>query len=247
MIDGVLVQGNKVDNDLAKRLAAKFSTEVINSTPEKEDAVYFLLDKTGLSFIIDNQVLKGDFTRLLSRISGGHLQHEILLKAAKPEGGEKAVDATAGLGEDSFILAAGGYEVEMFEHNPVTFSLLNDALIRARKDPKLKDIAKRMSLKEGDSKELLSGLTYSPNLIYLDPMFPEKKKSAETKKKLQVLHRIELPCSDENELLKAAISSKPKKIIIKRPPDGDFLGGMRPTYSIERKAVRFDCIALSQD
>ena len=247
MIDGVLVQGNKVDNDLAKRLAAKFSTEVINSTPEKEDAVYFLLDKTGLSFIIDNQVLKGDFTRLLSRISGGHLQHEILLKAAKPEGGEKAVDATAGLGEDSFILAAGGYEVEMFEHNPVTFSLLSDALIRARKDPKLKDIAKRMSLKEGDSKELLSGLTYSPNLIYLDPMFPEKKKSAETKKKLQVLHRIELPCSDENELLKAAISSKPKKIIIKRPPDGDFLGAMRPTYSIERKAVRFDCIALSQD
>ena len=247
MIDGVLVQGNKVDNDLAKRLAAKFSTEVINSTPEKEDAVYFLLDKTGLSFVVDNQVLKGDFTRLLSRISGGHLQHEILLKAAKPEGGEKAVDATAGLGEDSFILAAGGYEVEMFEHNPVTFSLLNDALIRARKDPKLKDIAKRMSLKEGDSKELLSGLTYSPDLIYLDPMFPEKKKSAETKKKLQVLHRIELPCSDENELLKAAISSKPKKIIIKRPPDGDFLGGMRPTYSIERKAVRFDCIALSQE
>lgn len=244
MIDAVCVQGNKVDKDLARRLAERFECEVCGTVPDGKDAAFFLLDKTGLSFIIAGHILKGDFTRLLPRVSGGHLQHEILLKAAKVSEGMRAVDATAGLGEDAFILAAGGCETELFEHNPITAALLSDALIRAKKDPNLKDIAGRMSLKQGDSKDLLSKLSYSPDLIYLDPMFPEKKKSAETKKKLQVLHKIELPCADEKELLATAIAAGPKKIVIKRPPDGEYLGGIKPGYSIERKAVRFDCITL---
>ena len=257
MIDFICIQGNKVDKDLAKRLAAQFECEITENLQVQElqkahenqkDAAYFLLDKTGLSFVAGNMTLKGDFSKLLSRVN--HIQQEILLKAAGMTSGNagasgsllKAVDATAGLGEDSFILAAGGFEVELFEHNPVTAALLSDALIRARKDPALKEIAKRMHLTVGDSKELLSKLSYEPDLIYLDPMFPEKKGSAESKKKLQMLHKIESPCSDENELLKAAMDAGPKKIVIKRPPDGPFLGGVKPTYQIIRKAVRFDCI-----
>lgn len=247
MIDSVVVQGNKVDLDMARRIAAGFETEITNVMPENKDAVFFLIDKTGVSFVAAGQVLKGDFSRMLPRVTGGHLQHEILLKAAKLEAGAnddalRAVDATAGLGEDSFILAAGGFTVEMCEHNPVTAVLLRDALIRGKRDPKLKDIISRMSLRQCDSKEFFTELNYTPDLIYLDPMFPEKKKSAETKKKLQVLHRIELPCSDENELLKAAMDTHPRKIVIKRPPDGEYLGGVKPSYSVTRKAVRFDCI-----
>lgn len=132
--------------------------------------------------------------------------------------------------------------MEMYEHNPVTAVLLRDALIRGKQDPNLREIASRMSLIEGDSKDLLLQLDYTPDLVYLDPMFPEKKKSAETKKKLQMLRLIELPCSDENELLKAAMDVHARKIVIKRPPGGKYLGGIRPSYSIVRKAVRFDCI-----
>ena len=102
-----------------------------------------------------------------------------------------------------------------------------------------------MNLKKGDSKELLKELDYKPELIYLDPMFPEKKKSAESKKKLQILHRIETPCSDENELVQAAIEANPKKIVIKRPPDGPYLAGLTPSYSVTRKAVRYDCLVYS--
>ncbi len=249
MISAICVQGRGVDMDRARRLAEKFGTEVTEKIPDDKHAMYFLFDKNGLSFIAGKQELKGDFSRLLKRVTGGHLAHEIILKAAKPgadDGGvKKAVDCTAGLGEDSFLLAAGGYQVELFEHNPVTAALLHDALIRARKNPELKEIASRMTLREGDSKELLSALSYEPDLIYLDPMFPEKKKSAETKKKLQVLHQIETPCADENELVQAAIAAKPKKIVIKRPPEGPFLAGITPTYSVTRKAVRFDCIAFN--
>lgn len=244
MIDAVVIKGKKVDIDRARRLAEKFGTEVVDAIPESKDARFFLMDKTGLSFMAKGQELKGDFSRLLSRVTGGHLQHEILLKAADRLGNMKAVDATAGMGEDSFILAAGGYDVELFEHNPITAAVLSDALLRARNTPELKDIAKRMKLAEGDSKELLKKLSYNPDIIYLDPMFPEKKKSAETKKKLQMLHQIELPCEDEEELVKAAIEAKPKRIIIKRPPDGDNLAGIKPTFFITRKAVRFDCIEV---
>lgn len=253
-ISGIVTPGSKVDRDLAQRLSRKFNTDILNEAPVDKYASFFVLEKSGLSFVSGGQVLKGDFIKLLPRITGGHIQHEILLKAAKQSDLDKqsdngpipkAIDATAGLGEDSFILAAGGYEVELFEHNPITCALLNDALIRARNDARLRDIAKRMHLTEGDSKDFLENISYRPDIIYLDPMFPEKKKSAETKKKLQVLHQIELPCADENELLEAAINAKPVKIIIKRPPDGAYLGGIKPSYSITRKAVRFDCIYLA--
>lgn len=249
MIDAVVVQGKKVDMDRARRLAEQFDTELTGEIPERKYAKYFLIDKTGITFVTGKQELKGDFTRMLSRVTGGHLQHEILLKAAKPAsdvpaGTLRAIDCTAGLGEDSFILAAGGFRVEMFEHNPITAVLLKDALIRARNNPDLKEIAGRMSMKQGDSKDLLAELTYTPDLIYLDPMFPEKKKSAETKKKLQVLHQIELPCADEVELVQAAIAAKPKKIVIKRPPEGEYLAGIEPNHSVTRKAVRFDCLVF---
>ncbi|MDO4460585.1 MAG: class I SAM-dependent methyltransferase [Clostridia bacterium] len=244
MIDAVCIQGKKVDTDRAKRIAEKFGAELVTEIPTDKFAKYILMDKTGISFVSGKNTLKGDFNNMLRRVSDGRLEHEILLKATKPQPGEKAVDCTAGLGEDSFILAAAGYEVELFEHNPITALLLRDALQRAKRDPALKDIAARMTLSEGDSKDLLAALPYTPDLIYLDPMFPEKKKNAETKKKLQVLHTIELPCADEIELMQAAMNAKPKKIVVKRPPEGPFLAGIEPTYSVTRKAVRYDCIVL---
>ena len=250
MIKAICTQGKGVDMDRARRLASQFEVKIITTLPDDKEAMYFLLDKSGIALVSGKQVLKGDFTRLLNRVTNGHLPHEILLKATKPpadiyEKTVRAVDCTAGLGEDSFILAALGYHVEMFEHNEITATLLQDAIIRGRNNPQIREIVGRMNLKKGDSKELLQELDYKPELIYLDPMFPEKKKSAESKKKLQILHRIETPCSDENELVQAAIEANPKKIVIKRPPDGPYLAGLTPSYSVTRKAVRYDCLVYS--
>lgn len=244
LIDAVVILGKKVDADRAKKIARDFASPLVYDVPKDKGSRYFIIDKTGISFVSGGKTLKGDFSLMLKRVSGGHLAHEIILKAAKPEKDERAVDFTAGLGEDSFILAAAGYRVEMYEHNPITAVLLKDALIRAKKDPKLKEIAERMSLSQGDSKDLIGKIGYLPDLIYLDPMFPEKKKNAETKNKMQVLHTIEKPCEDEKELMEAAFSVKPKKIVVKRPPESSFLAGIEPTYSVERKAVRYDVYAV---
>ena len=83
------------------------------------------------------------------------------------------------------------------------------------------------------------------DLIYLDPMFPERKKSALVKKKFQLLHYLERPAADEQELLQAALSARPKKIVIKRPLKGPDLGGQKPSYRIRGKAIRYDVIVPS--
>ena len=88
----------------------------------------------------------------------------------------------------------------------------------------------------------MQNLDYKPDVILLDPMFPERTKSALIKKKFQILHKIESPCTNETELLNSAIKANPKKIVIKRPLKGEYLAGIKPNYSIKGKAIRYDCI-----
>ena len=61
-------------------------------------------------------------------------------------------------------------------------------------------------------------------------------------KKFQLLHHLEAPCTDEEGLLRAAIACGPRKVVIKRPAKGPYLAGIKPSYSIDGKAVRYDCI-----
>ena len=128
----------------------------------------------------------------------------------------------------------------MIEYNPVICELLKDSMKRA--SVSMSGIISRMSLSEGDSIELLPTYTDRADVVYLDPMFPERNKSALIKKKFQLLHNLESPCASEHDLLEAALAVRPKKIVIKRPLKGAYLDGRRPDYSYTGKAIRFDCI-----
>ena len=201
-------------------------------------------DDEGLALVGDGMVLRADFMRLLPRLRPDRLGRELLVRAARVRGVEAptAVDATAGLGEDSLLLAATGFTVTMFEKDPVIAALLRDALERAASDPQLAGVAARMTLVEGDSVAGLRELDFSPDVVFLDPMFPERTKSAAVKKKFQLLHHLERPCDNEEELLDAALAARPRKIVIKRPPKGPWLAGAKPSHSIAGKAVRYDVI-----
>ena len=122
------------------------------------------------------------------------------------------------------------------------FALLSDALERAKKDPETAPIASRMTLFSGDSIPALPTLTPHPDVVLLDPMFPERTKSALVKKKFQLLHQLERPCENEAALLDAALAARPKRIVIKRPAKGPYLAGVKPSYSLSGSAVRFDCV-----
>lgn len=148
------------------------------------------------------------------------------------------------MGEDGFLLAAQGYEVTLYEQNPVIAVLLKDALRRAKKHMILKEIAGRMKLVEGNSVDGMSKLLDPVDVIYLDPMFPARQKSSLINKKLQLIQKLEPPCSEETDLFDAAIKAGPDKIIVKRPLKSEFLAGRKPSYTLNGKAIRYDCYTL---
>ena len=198
----------------------------------------------GLTLVGDGMELRADLTAMLPRVKAHRLGQELLVKAAKVKGvaAPMAVDCTAGFGEDSFLLAAAGFTVTLFEKDQVIAALLADALERAAANEALAPIAARMTLVPGDSIAGLAELDFSPDVVYLDPMFPARTKSAAVKKKFQLLHHLEAPCDDEEELLAAALATRPRKVVIKRPVKGALLAGVKPSYSVAGKAVRYDCI-----
>ena len=208
------------------------------------DGLELRRDDEGLALVGDGMVLRADFARLLPRLRADRLGRELLVRAARVRGVEAptAVDATAGLGEDSLLLAAAGFTVTMFEKDQVIAALLRDALERAANDSRLAGVAAHMTLVEGDSVSGLCDLGFSPDVVFLDPMFPERTKSAAVKKKFQLLHHLERPCDNEGELLDAALAARPRKVVIKRPPKGPWLAGVKPSHSIAGKAVRYDVI-----
>lgn len=215
-------------------------------TPGLPEGLELRRGPAGLTLLGDGMELAADLSRMLPRLRPDRLGRELLVRAARVRGVERprAVDATAGLGEDSLLLAASGFSVTMFEKDPVIAALLRDALVRAAGDPALAAVVARMELAEADSVAALRSRPEPPDVVFLDPMFPERTKSAAVKKKFQLLHRLERPCEDERELLDAALAAGPRKVVIKRPPKGPWLAGVRPSYSLAGKAVRYDVIAV---
>ena len=204
----------------------------------------------GLTLVGDNMELRCDFEGMLPRIKPGRLQQELLVKAAKIKGAQSptAIDCTAGLGQDSFLLAAAGFTVRMFERDETIAALLEDGLTRAGNNSMISSVAKRMSLERSDSLQYLESLAQSseqaPDVIYLDPMFPARQKSAAVKKKFQLLHVLEKPCdeAEEDALIRAAFAAGSRKVVIKRPVKGGHLAGIKPSYSITGKAVHYDVL-----
>lgn len=234
--------GDNGDRDAADMLSRQLGVPLADSMGE---ALTLVFDGTGLSLVGGGMRYQGDFARMLSRVTKGRLHHEMLVKLAKTKTEHPvAVDAAAGMGEDSFLLAAAGYEVYLFERDRVIAALLGDALLRAEKDKQLRGIVGRMHLKEGDSIELMPQLGIVPEIVYLDPMFPPRKKSGLIHKKLQLIQKLEQPCADERELFDAAAALQPKKIIIKRPLNGAPLADRKPSYTVKGKAIRYDVVVL---
>lgn len=173
------------------------------------------------------------------------LQPEALLKAAgvKQGKGQGVLDATAGLGQDAYIFASAGCQVTMMERSPILHALLSDGLRRgiASENGRVAASVSRMSLVHGDSASLSrASLSEQPEVVYLDPMFPERRKSAKVKKNmfmLQLLLEEDFPSAD---LLTNALQLAHRRVVVKRPRHADFLEGRRPSHQLIGKTSRFD-------
>ena len=171
-----------------------------------------LFNSKGVSLTGYGLAYRGDFENMLHRVTNGRLQHEMLVRASKSEKpGRKAIDATAGMGEDGFLLAAQGYEVTLYEQNPVIAVLfLKDALRRAKKHPVLKEIAARMKLDRRQQRGINARTPGSCRRHIPDPMFPARQKvQPDQQKKLQLIQKLEPPCSQETDLFRRRYQRRP--------------------------------------
>ncbi len=151
------------------------------------------------------------------------------------------VDATAGLGRDAFVLASIGCQVTMFERHPVVAALLADGLDRAYQDPTIGQLLqKQLRLIYNSSLHGLSLYQDKPDVVYLDPMFPHRPKSALVKKEMRIFQQLVGNDLDAEELLEPARRLAKKRVVVKRPDYAPFLANQKPTAEIKTKNHRFD-------
>ncbi|ATF90637.1 16S rRNA (guanine(1516)-N(2))-methyltransferase RsmJ [Cedecea neteri] len=154
------------------------------------------------------------------------------------------VDATAGLGRDAFVLASVGCRVRMLERNPVVAALLDDGLRRGYQDPEIGGwLQERLQLIHASSLTALSDITPRPDVVYLDPMFPHKQKSALVKKEMRVFQSLVGPDEDADGLLAPARALAKKRVVVKRPDYAPPLAEVATQNAVVTKGHRFDLYA----
>jgi 16S rRNA (guanine1516-N2)-methyltransferase len=204
---------------------------------------------------------------------GGRCGRELIARAVghKPGKGLKILDATAGFGVDAFVLAQLGHDVTMLERSPIIANLLQDALQRALEDDTCQDLKLRLInvdaiiymeqlamqyAESGDENAL-------PDVIYLDPMYPTRSKSALNKQNMRILKDIVGEDLDAAVLFAAALKCAKKRVVVKRPrlakriDEGEAAEGnlvirsnsevsMIPTFVIFGKSCRYDVYQIAQ-
>jgi 16S rRNA (guanine1516-N2)-methyltransferase len=181
--------------------------------------------------------------RMAYRRKYGHAGGEAIGRAVGIKKGHRPiiVDATAGFGRDAFVLATLGCRVHMIERSPIMATLLEDGLRRAGQDEKLAALVKdKLSLTCADSCQELARLPFEPEVIYLDPMFPQKNKPALVKKEMRVLQDIVGQHDDADTLLHLALSIATKRVVVKRPAYAGHLAALKPQSCLKTKKHRFD-------
>ncbi|MCD6047410.1 MAG: hypothetical protein K0S08_1057 [Gammaproteobacteria bacterium] len=201
---------------------------------------YLIQDAQGLGVLVPAVAKKAyyvDFESMELRRRALHAKRELLVRACMVKPAAVIVDATAGFGRDSFILAACGAQVLMLERHPIVALLLEDGLNRLSGS----GLQQHLSLAKEDAAYTLSALSSKPDVIYLDPMFEANTRQAKVKKDLQLLQAIlaDAP-QDQSMLLPLALASAKQRVVVKRAIHAASLNNLEPSYCLSGKDSRFD-------
>ncbi|MCQ8129997.1 class I SAM-dependent methyltransferase [Methylomonas rivi] len=236
------------DSDLRPRvLSERLDLPLLSlAAAETVDYEFFLIYRDGCLKLLDRQNLKkGGLTVEIDPRPGEQHSYPApkkdLLAQAVGKKSRTVVDATGGWAQDSLALFRMGYEVTCIERSPVMAALLADGFERlAQKDWVRKRELVPPELLVGNAIELLAGLPEKPDCIYLDPMFPPKRKqSAATRKSMAVLRDILGDDMDRQELFDAAFAATGRRVAVKSPDYAEPLGG-KPNESYQGKLLRYD-------
>ncbi len=157
----------------------------------------------------------------------------------KPGHRPAVVDATAGLGQDGFLLATLGCRVTLVERALPLYLLLEEALQRALAHPATAEAAGRVTLVHADATTWLEKAS-SMEAVYLDPMYPARRRHALSGKGMQMLQKLVGKDEDAGELLSVARRSCSGRVVVKRPMRAGPLAGQNPDFSVKAGKTRFD-------
>jgi 16S rRNA (guanine1516-N2)-methyltransferase len=227
----------------AQLLACKLKLDFIEDHQNIEDdnlIILVTLFGIGITDNIKNRPIFVDFASNKTSYRRKSNMSEFIIKATglNKIKSPVIVDATAGLGGDSFVMASWGHKIHMIERSPIVSILLEDGLRRALLNPEIKDIASNMIFRSGDANQLLEGM--NPDIIYLDPMFPSKEKNAAVKKEMQLFKMIVGPDIDAINLLKLSLEKATYRVVVKRPIKSPALGDIKPSFQMLGNSSRFD-------
>ena len=242
----------KAATQFAKQHTLELNTLDSISTP------FSLYYKNDCVELIDNQ----NNTAIQVDFISGALAHRQKYGGGKGQSIAKAIgikkyklplhvlDVTAGLAKDAFVLACLGCSVTMIERHPIIAELVKNALKQAENEPNFQSIQQQgFNLINTDAIDFLNKSTIKPDVIYMDPMYPERKKSASVKKNMQMLQKL-IGHNDEKEkdeitLFNLAITSANKRVVVKRPKGAPSLTDKKPSMTIESKITRYDVYVLT--
>lgn len=198
-----------------------------------------------------DQIMRHDIAALQVDFVGGAVAHRLRFGGGRGQALAKAmglrsgktptiIDATAGLGRDSFLLASLGAQVTMIERSDEVHALLVQGMERAHDaGGEVREIVSRMTLLKGDAKDLLPIL--SAEAILVDPMHPPRKGTALVKRELRQVREIVGADEDAAELMRVALRCAQKRVVLKWPAKADPIDGLRPhSHQILGKSTRYD-------
>ncbi len=230
------------------QLSRSLGLPIITECAGYDFVLSFVHDKLSLSMPND-RLLKGQvFAEFVEGAAGYRRKHgkkEMLLRAIGFHKGQplSILDATGGMGKDSFLMASYGCNVHVIERNRIVAALLQDGLNRATKQPETCNIARNIQLSILDSQKYLHNLIGSEkqyDVIYLDPMFPERSKRSLVKKEMQMLQKLVGNENDPTLLLAAALSVARKRVVAKRPKTALPIANDIPSHNLCGKTTRYD-------
>ncbi|WP_298449965.1 class I SAM-dependent methyltransferase [uncultured Marinobacter sp.] len=243
------------DEHKAKLLSSELSLPYLGTVRPKDvrhASALLFLDENGLCLQVAGKGAPGPVrAEFVTGKMGYRREHgggagQLVARAVglqKAKAGLHVLDATAGLGQDAFVLASLGCRVSLFERNPVIHALLADGLARAALNMDCAPIIARMTLRAGSSIDWLTSVEEASevaDVIYLDPMFPHRDKSALVKKEMQVFRTVVGDDDDSEALLNAALATATYRVVVKRPRKAPAIPGPEPSTRVEGKSSRYD-------
>jgi len=186
-----------------------------------------------------------DFTGTVkgTRRRAGVSSKQPIARAMGPRRGASIIDATAGLARDTFLLASLGYPVIAVERSPILAAMIHDGLARGMGvgNARVRATLERIRFVEGDAREAIGVLTKqgTADVVYLDPMYPSKKKSALAKKEIRLLRQLVGDDGDAEELFRVAREAAVRRVVVKRHPQAPPLVPS-PDVQFKGRTARFD-------